>query len=226
MAVSTVPLEEILADLLSALQSELSGNSLSALASALGAPQDQTQQAVAAALPLLLGALTRNAAQPGGADALASALERDHSQPLAQHAVAFGGLGGLLEAAMGGGSAAPKALDGAGILGHLLGGSQNAAVQAVAQHSGLELGMVMKLLPALAPLVMSSLGSVRKERGMQPADLSGYLQEQTKQVSGAQGGGLLGSILDPAQDGIGIDDLARAGSFLQKTGLLGKLFGG
>ena len=37
--------------------------------------------------------------------------------------------------------------------------------------------------------------------------------------------GIIGSIIDPAQDGFGVDDLIRVGGMLQKSGLLGKLFG-
>src|SRR5690606_4513087 len=76
---------------------------------------ERASDAVAAALPLLLGALGRNASQPQGAQALYGALGRDH-----------GGmdLGSLLGAVLGGGmgtSPASSQGDGTGGLGGLLG---------------------------------------------------------------------------------------------------------
>lgn len=209
--------------LIDAIQNELSGQSLQALAGAIGAPQDQTRSAVAAALPLLLGALTRNAASPAGAQSLAGALERDHTAPLTAHADAFGGLGGLLQAAMGAGSP-NKALDGLGMLGHILGGQQQTAAQSIGAQSGLDSATVVKLLAALAPIVMSSLGTVKQNHNLDAGGLSGYLQQETQTLTKSDPG-LLGSLIDPAQDGFGADDLVRMGGMLQSSGLLGKLFG-
>lgn len=208
-----------------ALQNELSGNSLSALANTIGASPDQTQSAVAAALPMLLGALTQNASQPAGAQSLANALDRDHSQPLAQHASALGGLGGLLQMAMGAAQPQkPKALDGMGILGHVLGMNQQSATNSVAQQSGLDSASVLKLMSALAPVVMSSLGTVKQQNNLDAGGLSGFLQQESQTLTKGNPG-LMGAFMDPQQDGVGLDDLARMGGMLQKTGILGKLFG-
>ena len=211
---------------LDAIQNELSGQSLSALAGAIGAPQGQTQAAVAAALPVLLGALTRNASQPQGAQALANALEQDHSTPLASHANNLGGIGGLLQAAMGM-AAAPqqsRALDGMGILRHMLGANQQAAAQSIAAQSGLSMDLVSKLLPALAPIVMSSLGTVKQNNGLDAGGLSDFLQSETKSMTQSNPG-MFDALIDPAHDGVGTDDLVRMGMMLQQSGILGKLFG-
>ncbi|MGO4776017.1 DUF937 domain-containing protein, partial [Lysobacter sp. 2RAB21] len=61
------------------LLNQLQGQPLAQLGSQLGLSQTQTQSAVSAALPLLLGALGRNASQPQGAEALFGALQRDHA---------------------------------------------------------------------------------------------------------------------------------------------------
>ncbi|MFQ6311749.1 DUF937 domain-containing protein, partial [Lysobacter capsici] len=61
------------------LLNQLQGQPLAQLGSQLGLSQPQTQSAVSAALPLLLGALGRNASQPQGAEALFGALQRDHA---------------------------------------------------------------------------------------------------------------------------------------------------
>ena len=62
-------------DLLRALQ----GPQMEQIGQQLGLSPQQAGGAVSAALPLLLGALGRNAQQPGGAQSLYSALERDHA---------------------------------------------------------------------------------------------------------------------------------------------------
>ena len=68
---------------------QLQGAPLRQIAQQLGAGQAQTAGAVSAALPLLLGALGRNASQPQGADALYGALRNDFS--------GAGDLGGVLD---------------------------------------------------------------------------------------------------------------------------------
>ena len=60
--------------------SQLGGAPMQRMAQHTGIDQTQLAGAVAAALPLLLGALGRNADRPGGAEALYGALGRDHDR--------------------------------------------------------------------------------------------------------------------------------------------------
>src|SRR5690606_21082535 len=82
------------------LFAQLQGAPMQQIARQLGTDQDQAGNAVATALPLLLGALGRNSAQPQGAEALFGALQRDHA--------AGPDLGGLLGAVLGGAAAAAR----------------------------------------------------------------------------------------------------------------------
>ena len=66
------------ASLVDDLMAQLQGAPLQQMAQQLGTSPAQAQDAVGAALPLLLGALGRNAAQPQGAMDLFGALQRDH----------------------------------------------------------------------------------------------------------------------------------------------------
>ncbi len=209
-----------------ALAAELAGGKLDALAGALGLTPDQTQTAVASALPLLISSMSRNAADADGAASLATALEQDHSRPLSSIAQQMGGLGPLLELAMGA-SKEPRALDGAGILGHLLGGLQGEASASMARQLGLDPATALKLLTGLAPLVMSTLGTLKQERSLDPMGLAGLLQQEQAQLEEASGAdpGLLAGLVDSGGDGVGLDDLARIGGALSRSGLLGKLFG-
>ncbi|MFC3217273.1 DUF937 domain-containing protein [Comamonas sp. JC664] len=71
------------------------------MAQSLGQSEAQTEQAVQAAVPMMLGALGNNAQSAGGASALFEALQRDHGA--AGGAGAGPDLGGLLGSLLGGG---------------------------------------------------------------------------------------------------------------------------
>ena len=91
---------------------QLSGAPMQQISQQLGLGQTQTAGAIAAALPMLIGALGRNTSQPQGAEALFGALQRDH-------AGGGMGLGDLLGAVLGGQQS--RQTDGAGMLGHIFG---------------------------------------------------------------------------------------------------------
>ena len=234
--------------LLEVLAQNIDGQKLQQISQAIGAEPTQTKSAMSAALPMLVGALAKNANTPQGAEALAGALDRDHDGSILDNlgsllgggggggdiAGALGGLlgggggdlGGLLGAAAsmltsapGNGSA--KTVDGAGILGHILGGKQGAVTKGVSKASGLNGGQVTQLLITLAPLVMGALGKSKQSQGLDAGGLAGMLGQASGQLGGGAGGGLLGSLLDKDDDGSIADDVAQ----LAGKQLLGSLFG-
>ena len=196
------------------LAAQLQGAPAQQVAQQLGVDPAQASAAISTALPLLLGALGRNASQPDGAQALFGALQNDH---------AGGDLGSVLGAVLGGGQS--RQTDGAGILGHIFGGQQQRAQAGVAQATGLQSGQASQLLKILAPIVMAYLAKrmfSQSGGGAQQAspDVLGQVlgQEhvQIQQQNGA-GGGLLGAVLDQDGDGqLGLGDLLKMGG-----GLLG-----
>ena len=180
----------------------LQGGGLDRIGAQLGADPRTTSQAVSAALPMLLGALARNSSQPGGAEALASALARDHDGSVLDD------VGGFL----GGGAATSS---GAGILGHLFGERQTAVEQAVGRSSGLDGQATSQLMAMLAPVVMGALSRSAQQRGgLDPSVLAGMLgHEQTSLSQSAPGMmGALSSLLDSNHDGSVVDDLGRIAS--------------
>lgn len=217
------------------LTKQLGGSMMEQLSGQIGADKQTTEQAVAAALPVLLGGLARNAnSSPEGAASLAHALERDHDGSLLDVVGGLlggsgsdggGGLGSLIGAAgalFGGKKATPKALDGAGILGHILGQRQGAVEQGVSKASGLDLSKVAKLLPILAPIVMGALGRMKKENDLDAGGLASALNDERTRIE-AKAPGLAGglvNLLDSDDDGQIMDDLVKLGG----SGLLGKLF--
>ena len=195
------------------LLAQLQGAPLQQLAQQMGAGTDETEQAVAAALPMMLGAMGQNAAQPQGASALFGALQRDHN---------VGGgldLGGLLGSLLGGGASAGNAAaapDGAAILGHIFGNNQERAESSLGQATGLG-GNAGQLLKLLAPIVMAYLAQRVSAGGMDAGNLGQTLGQERErmQQQGGLGGGLLGSLLDQDGDGqLGMGDLLKMGGSL------------
>lgn len=197
--------ESLAASLFQQLQQ---GQGLQQVSQQLGIDQNQASGAIGAALPLLLGAMGRNAQEPQGAQALLGALQRDHAP------ASSGGfdLGGLLGSVLGGGGG--NATNGAGILGHVFGGNTDRATQGLSQATGLDSSKTRQLLAILAPIVMSYLAQ-RFANGGNPNQLSQALGQEAQS---ANSGGLLTSVLDQDGDGqLGVGDLLKLGG-----GLFGK----
>lgn len=204
--------------------SQLEGAPLQQIAQQLGIAPAQATTAISAALPLLLGALGRNASQPQGAQALFGALQKDHAGL---------DLGSVLGSVLGGGSSSP----GGQILGHIFGGNQPRAEQGLGQATGIGGDKAGMLLRLLAPLVMAYLAKRmfdQHQRGTatatatgmsavtpsastptsapavpSPQGLSDVLAQETAH---AQQGGLLGEVLDRDGDGnVDLNDLLKVG---------------
>lgn len=189
------------------------GPMLQQMAGQLGLDQAATGQAVSAALPMLLGALGRNAQQADGADALLGALQRDHSSS-PQGAL---DMGTLLGAMLGGGQPASRQLDAGGILEHMLGSARPRAEASLGQRTGLDSGQAGKLLMMLAPMVMGMLGKRVSAGQLNAGGLSQLLgREQSRvQQQGGAGADLLTSLLDQDGDGkLDMGDLMQLGSKL------------
>ena len=203
------------------LMQHLQGAPLQQMAQQLGSDQAQTQSAVEMALPLLLGALGRNAQDEQGAQSLFGALQRDHMDAAPQQALGLGGmdLGGLLGSVLGAGAPSGAAMGGgagAAILGHIFGGGRERAESGLGQASGLgaNAGQLMQML---APIVMSFLAQRVSSGGMDAGGLGQMLgQERASALrQGAPGGDLLSSLLDQDGDGqLGLGDLLKLGGSL------------
>jgi hypothetical protein len=197
-----------MSSLFETLTQTLGSQAVGQLGQQIGADHASTSTAVATALPMLIGALARNASQPQGAKAIAGALARDHDGSILDDVQGYLASGGASAAASTGASA-----DGAGILGHLLGGQRSAVEAAVGQTSGLSADSSAKLLELLAPLVMGSLGRTASTQGLDASGLAGLLGQEHQNLtqSGAIMSGLM-NLLDTNHDGSVVDDLANAAS--------------
>jgi len=189
------------------LLSQLQGPQLAQIGQQLGLSDAQAGDAVSAALPLLMGALGRNASQPQGAEALFGALQRDHSGQ---------DLGSVLGSVLGGGGQGTQILD------HVFGARQGNAAQGLGAATGLGGAQASSLLKILAPIVLAYLAKRVFSQGdaATPQALGQALGSEHEQIrqQGGVGGGLLGAVLD--RDGDGDTD------FSDLIGLAGSVLGG
>lgn len=190
------------------IQQQLGGDAVREMSRQVGADENATRSALGAALPVLLGALSRNSASGNGAEALLGALRRDHDGSVLDDVAGFLGRGG--------------ANDGAAILGHVLGGRQARVEQSIAGSTGLDAGQVGKLLAMAAPLVLGALGRQQRSTGMDASGLAGLLggERQSLEQRAPATQQLLGSLLDSDGDGdVDLTDVVKG------LGTLGGLFG-
>lgn len=188
--------------LLDGLLGQLGGPAVTQLSKQLGADDATSKNAIAAALPVLMGALAKNAANPDGAAALATALQKKHD-------------GSILDDVAGALGNAQTGATGSRILEHVLGGKQSAVADGVAKASGLDPAKAGALLSMLAPIVMGALGKAQRSGGLDAGGLATMLGQESQRL-GPAAGGLL-SLLDRDGDGSVVDDvLGMAGKFLGK----------
>ncbi|MEN1785779.1 MAG: DUF937 domain-containing protein [Bacteroidota bacterium] len=209
--------------ILDLLNSPMGQQLVSGVAGQTGQSESKTAGVLSMAMPLLMGAMKKNASTPGGAQGLMNALGSKHDGGILDN------LGGLFS----GGVDQGVMDDGAGILGHILGNKQPQVENALSSKSGLDAGSISQILKVAAPILLGFLGKESRNQNVSSPDgLSGLL-------GGLMGGGtqanqqqsLIESFLDSDGDGSVLDDLA--GMVLnsgggQKGGLggmLGGLFG-
>lgn len=211
--------------ILELLNSDLGKTIISGVSGQTGQSSDKTSSVLKMGLPILMGAMNRNAQSPEGAAGLLGALTGKHNGGILDN------LGGLFGGSDSGVS--DVMTDGSKILGHVLGGSQNNVANALSNKSGVDAGSVMKILAIAAPILMGFLGKKTKETNVSDQNGIGGL------LGGLLGGGnaqaapkqqsMIESILDGDGDGSILDDVAgmvlNSGS-KKGGGLLGGLLGG
>lgn len=190
---------------------QLQGQPLDQISQKLGLSSAQTRTAIAAALPLLIGALGRNAREPQGAQSLFGALQRDHVGQDPQQ---------VLGSALGGGG------QGNEILGHIFGQRQEVAAQGLGSAAGVDPNRANMLLRWLAPVALAYIAKQMYERRQANATTGTTASPPTPEVlreelgreeqditrEGGVGGSLLGAIFDRNQDGkVDFSDLLGLG---------------
>ncbi|MFF2389214.1 DUF937 domain-containing protein [Agromyces sp. NPDC058104] len=166
------------------------------IAAKLGVDEATAKQAVGDALPALLAGMGANAADPAGAASLEKAVA-SHDPKLVEGGV---NLADVDEA------------DGEKIVKNVFGGNTDQVVQALDKKEGGSGNLIGKLLPILAPIVMSFLAKQFQQKQGAPAE---------SEASGGGIGDLLGGLLGGGSGGGG----GSAGG-IDLGGILGGLLGG
>lgn len=200
------------------LNSDLGKQLISGASAQTGASESKTADVLSMAMPVLLGAMKKNASSPEGASGLMGALSGKHDGGILDN------LGNLL----GGGSVDQSVMsDGAGILSHVLGGKQPVVENTLSQKTGLDAGTIAQILKIAAPVLLGIIGKQTKENGINDSDgltgiLGSMLGGQPKENQS-----LIASLIDADGDGSVLDDVADMvlGSNKQKGGLGGMLDG-
>lgn len=115
------------------------------IAARLGVDHDTATRAVESALPALVGGMQANAQHPDGAASLASALGQHDDDLIGSVSTGGAGLDQV------------DTQDGEKIVGHVFGEQQPQVVSRLAGSSGVDKALMDRLLPILAPLVLSYL---------------------------------------------------------------------
>jgi hypothetical protein len=187
---------------------------LDQLAQQLGVDEATAEQAVRQAVPALLGGMEANARDPGGAASLEKALGQHAGSPLQ-------GLDlGSVDTA-----------DGEAIVGNVFGDNSDQVINKLGEQGGGS-GIMQKLLPIIAPIILSMLADKFLGQGQGQTSPSGPM------TSGGESGGLddlIGNATGAGGSAGGIGDLL--GGLLGGSGgsggssdaigdLLGGLLGG
>lgn len=188
------------------------GDGMGKMGQSLGIDGKTAAMGLAAAAPMILGALQRNASRPEGARALADALERDHDGNL------LNDLAGYMDQG--------DTRGGDAILGHVFGNRRQNVDRGVAKAAGIDAATASKLMAMAAPMIMAQLGKAKREQGLNADGLAGMLGTEGRHLEAAAPGqmGALSAMLDADGDGdVDASDLMNRGGPLLDT--ISKLFG-
>ena len=183
---------------------QLAGGAVRTISQRLGISETTANTAVQIAVPLILSALARNAAEPRGAENLHEAISKDHDGSILDNLMGY--LGN------------PESANGSGILGHVFGSQRPTLENNLAQATGMDQSAAGGVLETLAPIVMGALGKEQQEKGLDASDLSNLLgrEQQQAETNAPDLMGMLGSMLDQNQDGSAMDDLRRMAANFSK----------
>ena len=183
--------------ILDTVQQQLTPDTVNQISQQLGVDPATTQQAITAALPVVLGGMASHADDPAAAAAIHD--EADN------HAGLLGGLGNLIPGGAGGMLGGLASAIGAGGLGSVLGsvlGPKNTQVQdGVSKASGLDPQRAKQLMMILVPIVLAAIAHHKRSAGLAPSEVGPTLQEQARTAQAEAErqaphmGGLLGGIM-------------------------------
>ncbi|MEM7610220.1 MAG: DUF937 domain-containing protein [Pseudomonadota bacterium] len=166
-----------------------SGGLVKQVAGSLNLPEGQAGAAIAQLLPALTQGLKQNVQKPSGLESLLGALQGGNHERYVEQPERL--------------ASQETISDGNSILGHLLGSkekSRQVAAQA-AEKTGIDTGVLKKMLPMVAAMAMGSLSKESKGGA-----LSQLLSSGSQQAS-SLGANVLAGFLDKDNDSSAVDNL-------------------
>ena len=161
---------------MSAIDDIMANIPISALAGQLGVDDATAEAAVREALPALVGGMQANAADPAGEASLAGALD-NHSPKLVEGGVNLDEV---------------DTDDGQKIVNHVFGDNTGAVAQTLGSNVGDNGDLIKKLLPILAPIVLSYLSQRMSGGAGQQTGAGGGLTDLLGSILGGMTGGQAG----------------------------------
>lgn len=188
-----------MASILESLSEYLGGDNLAQMSRHLNSDEETTKTAISAALPVLIGALSRSVgSQQKGSPDLSEILKHHADRSVVDDSHDY-----LRNKRY----EQPRLSE--DVLKQILGNKQERVQRNVSQTSGLDPAMVSKLMKMLAPIVLAGLAKHQQSQGMDHRSLQDSLRREHDQLE-QHGGGLLGQLLDQDADGdFDLSDIAQ-----------------
>jgi OmpA-OmpF porin, OOP family len=176
-------------DLLGLVKDQLTSAAMGKISEFLGESSQNTQSAIGAAMPTILGGLMEKASTTEGAGSLLGMLNKDgHDGSL------LGGLGDMLGSSDG---ISGLLSGGSGIISSIFGDKVGGIVELIANVSGIKKSSSSSLLSMAAPILMGVLGKQVTSQGLGISGLANLLMGQKDAVKAALPAGA-GSLLNIA----------------------------
>ena len=207
-------------DIVNLAKNAVSEQILEQLGGVLGESPEKASAAFGAAVPVILGGMSRQAAMPGGAESLEQAVAH-HNEGM------LGNLGDLLSQ----GPTSPIFQSGGAMLGNLFGGNLSNIVQAMASSVGISEASVGKILAFAGPVILSVLGQQAKQAGPSAGGIRGLLASQKdgifkmipEELSSQLDVANLVSSVSSVADRVGVETPTASPSSKQSSGSLTKI---
>jgi len=179
-------------DILKLINDQISNQgALSKLGESVGAKPSQVQQLAQLGMPALLQALGRNASTSEGALALDNALAEHQDDNVDD-------VEGFISHA--------NTDDGRKMLQHIFAGKNDRVQNNLAKQTGLDPSQVSGLMAQLAPLLLGTLGNVKKRQNLDSSGVAGLLGGLLQQGGNDGLMGRVTNLLDSDNDGNVVDE--------------------
>ena len=184
------------------LQGPLKNVILDNITSQLGVNDtNKASSALDTTINVLMNAMAKNASNPDGAGSLVNAVTKDHDGSILDNITDY--FSGQFQPQN------PSAINGKGILDHLLGGKQETAASTIGKETGMDAGQIMKMMAMVAPILMGVLGKANQNTQNAPSGggLIDMLLNSTKKINSQsnQGGLCLLYTSDAADERSSVD---------------------